>query len=554
MHLRVFAAAAVVVLAAALGPVSASAQDQSLVFAQADYREPVSPEESMDSKLSSDATELALLKDAFVHIDRGLRDRLSGKIDAANAEDKVAADNLVRFVNRYPSHRLRIVFLRMASARYLAAKEWEAGADAAQRMVSDPKAQPVTKAIGARYASGAWQMLAIQEMRAGTIPQLRLKPSSARGGEPPSPRPVDRAWKMFVENADTYEKHSDADPTSKLTAEERQTQGGTDLGQLQVIAAQVEFGYDNIEDAQRRFGRVIEMHPSRGDLMETAVPYYLDTFKILKDPKGLEAAAARIEPVIAAQAKKAAEVAAAPGATEEQKKNAAAFAKLAGELKDGSKGSEYGQAAQVMGRADAAAKEGKPEAAALYRESAALYEKFAAGNKTSPDAPNALFNAAIAHDKAKDGKKAVALREQLLKEYPDAKVAQQTYLLLGSNLAASREYAASAKYNQEYLARWPDSPQRCVALQNLGVALQETKKSTDAADAYLKFAADPTCGAEDPNTTARVLYSAAKMQSEAKKTADARKTLQALVALKGVTDPVARSYQADAADRLKKAK
>ena len=44
------------------------------------------------------------------------------------------------------------------------------------------------------------------------------------------------------------------------------------------------------------------------------------------------------------------------------------------------------------------------------------------------------------------------------------------------------------------------------------------------------------------------------MQAEAKKTADAKKTLQALVALKGVTDPVARSYQADAADRLKKAK
>ncbi len=552
MHLRVFAAA--VALAVALGPVAASAQDQSLSFAQADFREPTSPDEAIDSRLTTDGAELALLKEVFKHIDRALRDQLSGNLDAASAESKVAADGLISFVDKYKNHRLRIGFYRMAVVRYLQAKEWEAAADTAQRMLADPKALPVTMAIAARYGSSAWQMLAVQEMRAGKIPQLRLKPSAARGGEPPSPRPVDRSWKMFVENADIYERNRDADPTSKLTAEERQSQGGTDLGQLQVIAAQVEFGYDNIEDAQKRFGKVIEMHPSRGDLMETAVPYYLDSFKILKDPKGLEAAAAKIEPTIAAEAKKAAEAAAAPGATEEQKKNAASFAKLAGELKEGTKGGEYNQAAVVMGKADVAAKEGKPEAATLYRESAALYEKFAAGNKTSPDAPSALFNAAIGHDKARDGKKAVAIREQLLKEYPEAKVAQQTYLLLGSNLAASREYGASVKYNQEYLARWPDSPQRCVALQNLGVALQETKKPAEAAAAYLTFAGDPTCGAEDPNTTARVLYSAAKMQAEAKKTADAKKTMQALVALKGVTDPVARSYQADAKDRLSKMK
>ena len=160
----------------------------------------------------------------------------------------------------------------MAAGRYLVAKEWEAGAEAAQRMIADPKANGVTKAIGARYASGAWQMLAVQEMRSGKIPQLKLQPSSARGGAAPTPRVPDRAWKMFVENADIYEANRDADPSTKLTPEERKVQGGADLGQLQLIAAQVEFGYDNIEDAQKRFGKVIEMHPSRADLLETAVP------------------------------------------------------------------------------------------------------------------------------------------------------------------------------------------------------------------------------------------------------------------------------------------
>jgi hypothetical protein len=552
MDLRVFAAAAA--LTVALAPALARAQDQSLILAQADYKDPGSPEEAVDSKIRADATELALLKDAYNHIDRAMRDRLSGKLDSADAEDRIAADNLISFVNRYPNHRLHIVFLRMASARYLGAKDWEAAAEAAQRMLADPKAQPVTKAIGARYASGAWQMLAITEMRSGKIPQLKLQPSSARGGAAHKPRPLDRAWKMFVESADIYEANRDADPSSKLSAEERKAQGGADLGQLQLIAAQVEFGYDNIEDAQRRFARVIEMHPSRADLLETAVPYYLDSFRILNDQKGLEAAAARIEPAIAAEAKKAAAAAAAPGATEEQKKGAASLAKLATELKEGSTGSDYNQAALMMGRADAMAKGGVEGSAAMYRDSAALYEKFAAANRTNPDAPSALFNAAIAYDKAKDGKKAVAVRESLVKDYPDAKVIQQTLLLLGSNLAASREYAASARYNQEFLTRWPDAPQRCMAMQNLGVALQETRKPADAAAVYIKFASDPGCGGEDPNTTARVLYSAAKMQVDAKKPADAKKTLQSLVALKGVTDPVAKSYQADAADRLKKMK
>jgi tetratricopeptide (TPR) repeat protein len=552
MDLRAFAAAAA--LTVALAPAVVLAQDQSLVFAQADWKEPATPEDAMDSKISADATELALLKDVFVHINQATRDRLSGRIDSVVVEDKLAADGLVSFLEKYKSHRLRIVFLRMAVVRYLNAKEWESAAEAAQRMIVDPKAQPVTKAIGARYASGAWQLVAVQEMRSGKIPQLKLQPSSARGGAAPTPRILDRPWRMFVENADIYERNRDADPTSKLTAEERKIQGGTDLGQLQLIAAQVEFGYDNIEDAQKRFAKMIDMHPSRIDLLETAVPFYLDTFRILKDPKGLEAAAARIEPAVAAEAKKAAEAAAAPNATEEQKKAAASFAKLATELKEGSTGSDYNQAALMMGRADAMVKGGVAGSADMYRESAALYEKFAAANKTSPDAPNALFNAAIAHDKAKDPRKAVAVREQLVKEYPEAKVIQQTYLILGANLASSREYAASAKYNQEYLARWPDSPQRCVAMQNLGVALQETKKPADAAAVYLKFAGDPVCGAEDPNTTARVLYSAAKMQADAKKPADARKTLQSLVALKGVTDAVAKSYQADAKDRLAKMK
>jgi TolA-binding protein len=549
MNLRVLALAALT----ALAPAASLAQDLSLTLAQADYREPLSPPEALDNPSRPDATELALLKDAYVHIDRAGRDRQSGNLDAAAAEDKIAADNLVGFVNKYTNHRLHIVFLRMATVRYLNSKEWQAAAEAATRMVQDPRATALTKAVGARYASGAWQMLAVQEMKAGKIPQLKLQPSTARGGVAPTPRTPDLPWKMFVENADIYSANADADPANKLDADGKRAAGGADPAMLELIAAQVEFGYDNIEDAQRRFGKLIEKYPSRADILETAVPYYLDSFKILKNTQGLEAALTKVEPGVAAAAKQAAEQAAAPGASEEAKKSSATLTRLATELRDATRASDYATAAALMQKGDAAPRDGKT-APPEFAQAGALFEKYANENKASPDAPNALFNAGIAYDKAKEPKKAVAVREALLAGYPDAKVAQQTTVILGGTLAASREYSASAKYNQQYLTRWPDGPQRCTALQNLGVAQQELKKPADAADSYLRFAADPTCAGEDPNATARILYSAAKMQADAKKPAEAKKALQQLVALKGVTDVVAKSYQTDAKERLAKMK
>ena len=95
----------------------------------------------------------------------------------------------------------------------------------------------------------------------------------------------------------------------------------------------------------------------------------------------------------------------------------------------------------------------------------------------------------------------------------------------------------------QFLTRWPDGPHPFIALQNLGVAEQELKKPAESGrHATLRFAANPTLRRrKDANATARILYSAAKMQADAKKPAEAKKALQQLVALKGVTDVVAKS-------------
>jgi TolA-binding protein len=550
MRYRTFSALVLPVLLAAS---TATAAD--FAVNQANYPDPPDATMAVEDRNTADSTEIALLKDAYEHIKAARIARLSGRDDDARAEDKLTADYLVGFVDKYTTHRNRLVFLRMAVERYLNAREWQKAAETAQRLLNDKDAEPVTKAIASRYGAGAWQMVAVADMKSGKIPPLKLVPSGARKGEPAKPRMVDLPWKMFVEDADAYSKYRQADPTTKLTAEEQKAAGGADAAQLEMIAAQVEFGYDNMEDAQRRFGNLIANYPSRADLMESAVPLYLDTFQFTKDRPALEAALAKVEPIIAGEMRRTAGEAAAPGASEQVKKDALIYARLATQLKDAAGGGDYAAAADLMAKGDAAAKEGKAaDATARYKEAAALFEKFAAASKDSPDAPNALFNAALALDKAKDGKGAVAARERLLATYPDAKMAGPTYVLLGQGLWNEGNYAGSAAAYDRYLEKFPDGAQRCLALQNGGYALQKAGKKADAVQRFQRFAGDATCTKDDPNMAARVLYETGKSLAEQKKTADAKKVFQQLVALPGVTGVVEKSYQADAAQRIKSMK
>jgi tetratricopeptide (TPR) repeat protein len=310
-----------------------------------------------------------------------------------------------------------------------------------------------------------------------------------------------------------------------------------------------------MEDARRRFGSLIEKFPGQPELMDIAVPYYLETYRVLKDDAGYDKALARIQPVFAAESRKAREAAALPGATEAQKKDAAALAKLDEDLSKRLRGAGYSAAGEALRKGEAADKAGRAaDAAGLYREAAAQFEQFAAEQPESPDAPNALFNAALAWDKAKEPKKAIADREKVVARYPDARIVPQALVILGVGYAREGNHAKAVQAYDTYLSRWPAGPQHCVALQNLGVALQQLGKKAEAAQRYQQFAGDPACLKDDPNNAAKVLYEAGKLFTESKKTAEARKAFQALVDLPGVTDPVARSFQADAKERIKKMK
>jgi TolA-binding protein len=309
---------------------------------------------------------------------------------------------------------------------------------------------------------------------------------------------------------------------------------------MALFAARIEFAYDNMEDARRRFEAVITGWPSRADILDTAVPLYTETYLVKKDEEGFEAAVARMRALVKAEAEKAALAAKAPNATEEQKKDAEELAKLEALLGKQHQGSGFNAAKRLL-------------EAGKNAEAAAAFEKFADENQDNPDVPNAYYNAALGWEKAKEPKKASALRERILKDYPDSKIASQAVLALASTKSRDKDPAGAQKLYQTYLERWPQGAQRCLALYNLAVEVESQGKKLEAAQRYKAFAAEESCLKEDADNSAHVLFHAGGLFVEARKKDEAHAMWRILLGIQGVKDPVALSQVEEAKRLLKKA-
>lgn len=501
-------------------------------YFQADYARPGRAQ-------FADDAQRAAIDDAIVHGDRADQAAMAGNLDQSRAENRVAADSLARFVELFPGSEYRITLRAQAAERYLRAQDFERAAAQAQGVVDDPEANDASRAIGSRLGLAAWQNVATAQGRAGTIDPPRILTADKRKGQEPKPRIPPGPWKRFIENADRYQKLAKADPLSSLPEAERPKRGGVDTAQLALLAAQVELGYDNMEDARRRFEDAMKTWPSRADLMESAVPYSLQTYLLLKDEAGYEAAVARALAIVKPEAARAAQAAKAPGAGEQVKKDAEVMARLQGDLEKQQQGSGFVAAERLL-------------AAGKNPEAAAAYEAFADANPAHPDAPNALFNAGVAWEKAKELKKAVAVRAALLERYGDSRVAPQATLAQASALTKQGDNAGAQKLYARYLERWGQGAQRCLALQNLGVALESMGKKLEAARNYQSFAREPACLKDDPDNAVSVVYRAAIILGDARKRSEAQEMFRVAAGIQGATGTVARSQVEDAKNRTRK--
>ncbi len=475
-------------------------------------------------------SERSMINDPLIHMTVADNARDSGNLDQARQQDKIAADQMAAFADKFPSSDWRIVARRVSAERYVRAGEYASAVTQAEKMYGDPLATDVTKAMGSRLAAGAWQQLAVQQTKEGKLEKIKLVLSYQRGGQPLKPRVPPEPWKRFVEWTDTFAKYAKSDPA---------TSGETMApSQIALLAAEVEYFSDNVEDARGRLASIVDTWPSDAEAMETAVPLYLDTFLLKSDDEGFDAALAKVQPVIKAEAQKAAEAAKAPAAGEEKKKAAEAFARLDDTLSKQKEGAGFSAAARLF-------------QAGKNAEAGQAFQKFAEGNPTHPDTPAALYNASIAWDKAKEPKKGEALRDKLLQTYPDAKVAPQAALAQAVAVSRRGDHAGAFKLYGQYLEKWPQAEQHCIALQNIGVEANQAGNKAEAAKRFRAFGGDEKCAKEDPNGTAHQLFYAADYYRKAKKKADEKDALKALTELQGVTDAVAKSEVEEGRRRLK---
>ncbi len=497
---------------------------------QADYRRP-------ERRDVVDEAEWSVLSTALLHLDRARNAQDAGNLDQARGESRSAAEALANYLQKFPSSDWRLVAARLGVQAYLESGQHEEAALLARKMLADPAAQDVSKAYFARQAAAAWQQQGLQQARTGKGEGVKIVRAAQRGSKPLQPRPPPEVWKRYVEAADIYAQYEQADPyVDKATGQP--TGGAASPGYIALVAAQVEFAFDNVEDARRRFERIIERYPGDPAAMEGAVPLYLDTFLVQGDDAGFDAALKRVEPVVRREAEKAAQAAKAQLATEEQKRTAETFARLAEALVQQKEGAGFTAAAKLLGG-------GK------NREAAEAFEKFAAGNPRSPDAPAALYNASIARDRLGEADKAQALRARVLAEFSDASVAPQATVVQAQSLGRKEDHAGAQKLYARYLERWPAGEQRCIALQNIGVEQWKAGRTLEAAGSFVRFGSDKKCSQEDPNAAATYLFSASLQFRKAGKKADEKAALQALVALEGVTGTVPTSQLEEGKRRLK---
>ncbi len=472
----------------------------------------------------SDEFERGFVQNINTHHQAGGMAANSGAMDQARAEWATEAQALADFADKFSSSDWSVSF-RFNAAKYFFYADQAAKAVAqAEKLLLDPKASDTSKAMAAKLAQAASTHVAQAMVQAGRLEPVRLLVWGERKAVPLNPRPPPGEWKRVVDYADTYVKLADLDPDNQKAPKDRFLPRSP--SQVALSAAQIEYAFDNMEDARGRFARNFEAWPAEIEL--GAVKLYLSTFLALDDQAGYDAALPRLEARVSDAAAKA---------TDPKLKES--LAKVLEQLGLLDVEAAYNQARRLY-------------EAGQNSQAAAAFEAFAAAHPANPNVSLALYSAALAWEKAAQFEKSAALREQLMARFPGSKEAEAAQPLLAAMRARQGKNDEAVKLYRSFMEKFPDSQYRCSSIFNLGQALDQLRKSTDAAASYVAYGTDPRCAKESPNAAANVLFRAGELFDRAGKRADAKKAYQACADLVGVTDTVWKANQKEARKRAKR--
>jgi TolA-binding protein len=448
----------------------------------------------------------------------------SGNMDQARAEWATEALALADFADKFPSSEWSISF-RYNAAKYFLYARQEANAVAqAEKVLISPDANDTSRAMAAKLAYAASNGLANAKVQAGQLEGLRLPLWDQRKTSPVAPRSPAGDWKRIVEYADTYVKLAASDPDNRKASADRFLPATP--AQIALSAAQIEYAFDNMEDARARFARYFDAWPDEIEI--SAVKLYLQTFLALNDAAGYEAALPRQKALVSAALAKA---------TDPKMKEA--LAKVLEQINLLQQEAGYNQGRRLLDT-------GK------FAEAGATFEAFATGNPGNPNVSLALYQAGVAYEKANQLDKAASLREQVIARFPDTKEAEGAQLQLAALRAKQGKGEEAVKLYRAFVEKHPNSTVRCSATFNLGRELDQLRRPVDAAKVYTTFGSDGQCAKEDPNSAANVLFRAGELFEKAGKRPEAKNAYQACADVAGVTDTVWKVNQAEARKRAKR--
>lgn len=449
-----------------------------------------------------------------------------GNLERARAEFAAAGERYARFVEAHPGTEWRIPFRFMAAEFHLFAQQPERAAEQAERVLSDAAANEASRAMAAHLSAVAWRAIAVQQIKAGTLPPVKLLTVEQRGGAPLAPRPPPEPWSRFLAAVDAFLATWRRHPEVGRPPAERNL--ALTPWHAALVAAEVEYANDRMPEARARLERLLDAWPGEVDVVENAVPLLLQAIAAQGDDGAWAAAVERVDALLERQAAKAGDARAKER-----------FAGVREQVVRLARGRDFAAAKRLLDAGRAA-------------EAGDGFERFAEAHPASPDAPNALYNAALAWDRAGAPEKAIAAREAILARYGDSRMAPMTTLQLAAAASRRGDHAAAAGRYAAYLERWPDAPDRCLALQNVGYELDVLGRKVEAAERYLAFGTEARCARERPDAAAQALYRAGKLFLEAQLRQRAKAPFEAAGRVEGVTDSKALRQVEDARRQAKR--
>lgn len=459
------------------------------------------PWHEADEQLPSSAVFESLTARAAFNEGRYLEARGDAAARAGNEQEAQeqlarAAQAYLAFVQRYPGTGWDLK-IRYHAARLLSsAQRHEKAATLAEQIATDPHASPKSRAMALLLATNSL-------VDAKKLEPMRIVYAHERNGRAPEPRPVPASWQRFVGAMDAYVAGLDPakpEPNDRIIT----------AAQLAVVAAQVAFATDHMEDARRRLATILERWPDEPAVFKSAGRMYVETFVVAADREGAISAATRVRAIAEAQAPSAA-----------GPKDREVYETVARDARK----------VEVDLRFDAAKAlfEDRPAAAAEAFEALA--------STPGADVAAALNGAAIAWERAGEVDRAARLRTRILEQHADSWVAPDAVLQLAAGLGKKGDHAEAGRIYREHAQRWPDDANRCTALRNGAVELDLGGREEESGELYLAFGSNEACAKKSPNAAAFALHRAGKQFLASNRRNDAREAFRAATVVEGVTNP-----------------